>query len=53
MDHEFLYVYSYEINENVRIRVVSLEGVASSLERFLYVTGNNFFVTVTVIFSDL
>lgn len=48
MDSEFLFVHSCDLDRNVQLRIASLEGSASLLEKSYRVTGCNFFVTVSV-----
>ncbi|VDN23772.1 unnamed protein product [Gongylonema pulchrum] len=48
MDSEFLYVHSCDLDQNLQIRIGSLEGSVSLLDKSYRVVGGNFFVTITV-----
>lgn len=50
MDNEYLFVYSCDLNYALQIRIGSLEGNASLLEKSQRIISGNFMVTVTVIF---
>uniref|UniRef100_A0A915PPY9 Phosphatidylinositol 3-kinase catalytic subunit type 3 n=1 Tax=Setaria digitata TaxID=48799 RepID=A0A915PPY9_9BILA len=49
MDSEFLYVHSCDLEENVQLRIGSLEGSMALLDKSHRVVGGNFFVTASVI----
>ncbi|KAM3722127.1 Phosphatidylinositol 3-kinase catalytic subunit type [Dirofilaria immitis] len=48
MDNEFLFVHSCDIEENIRIRIGSLEGSAALLDKSCRVIGGNYFITSAV-----
>ncbi|VDK89001.1 unnamed protein product, partial [Onchocerca ochengi] len=48
MDNEFLYIHSCDINENIQLRIGSLEGSISLLDKSYRVVGGNFFITASV-----
>lgn len=50
MDNEFLYVHSCDLNESVQLRIGSLEGSVSLLDKSYRVMGGNFFITASVSF---
>ncbi|VDM09944.1 unnamed protein product [Wuchereria bancrofti] len=48
MDNEFLYVHSCDLEGNVQLRIGSLEGSTSLLDKSYRVVGGNFFITASV-----
>lgn len=50
MDNEFLYVHSCDLAVNVQLRIGSLEGSVSLLDKSYRVSGGNFFITAAVSF---
>lgn len=48
MDSEFSYVHSCDLEVNVQLRVGSLEGSISLLDKSYHVLAGNFFITAAV-----